>query len=250
MKAFLFLLFISLARAGVLSAQQGVVTYEVIVNQHARLPTDRQDLKFHMPEFRYSEKRLFFSDTASICKSTVGKQDNAPIQHSKGSVQFKTPQTETYISKHLDIVITWQEFQGKTYAVVDTLQAAPWKFSKEKKEILGYICKKAYYTRQQELTTVKTSSRDSSSTIEKIKNTQEIVAWYTEQLPDSLGPDRYYALPGMVLEVDVNDGEQKWIARAIDLRQRVPDELKLPAKGIKIDREDYKKLIATGLMKP
>jgi GLPGLI family protein len=250
MKAFLFLLFISLARAGVLSAQQGVVMYEVIVNQHARLPTGRQDLKSHMPEFRYSEKRLFFSDTASICKPTAGNQDNAPIQHAKGSVQFKTPQTETYISKPLDIVITWQEFLGETYAVVDTLKAAPWKFSKETKEILGYVCKKAHYTHQQELSMIKKSLRDNSSTIEKIKSTQEIVAWYTEQLPDSLGPDRYYALPGMVLEVDINDGEQKWIARAIELRELTPDELKLPANGIKINREDYKKLIATGRMKP
>ena len=57
---------VSLAAANVVFGQTtGVITYEVKVNLHRRLPPDRADMKAMMPEFRVTKEQLFFNEKGS-----------------------------------------------------------------------------------------------------------------------------------------------------------------------------------------
>jgi len=112
------------------------------------------------------------------------------------------------------------ELSGKTYIIEDSLQAPNWKILNEMKEIAGHICMNASY----------------NDTIKK----QKIVGWYALDIPISGGPERFFGLPGLLLEVDVNDGAMVIRADKIELK-KLTTELDFPkkAKGKKISEKGY-----------
>ncbi|MDZ7650694.1 MAG: hypothetical protein U5K54_28120 [Cytophagales bacterium] len=53
---------VSLTAAHVVFGQtSGVITYEIKVNMHRRLPPERADMKAMIPEFRTTKEQLFFN---------------------------------------------------------------------------------------------------------------------------------------------------------------------------------------------
>lgn len=85
---------------------------------------------------------------------------------------------------------------GKVYIIEDTLVAQPWKILNDIKEVSGHICMNATWT---------DTVRD-----------QKIIAWFALDIPISSGPERYCGLPGMILEIDVNDGAKVISANRIE----------------------------------
>jgi GLPGLI family protein len=68
----------------------------------------------------------------------------------------------------------------KTYLVQDSLQNINWKFSNEYREIAGFNCKRA--------TTI-------------LYDSLYVIAFYTDQIPVSSGPETFNGLPGMILGI-------------------------------------------------
>jgi GLPGLI family protein len=75
---------------------------------------------------------------------------------------------------------------GKLYLVEDTIHPQSWKILNDIKEVAGHICMNATWT----------------DTLKK----QKVVAWFALDIPIPSGPERYCGLPGLILEVNVNDG--------------------------------------------
>ena len=73
---------------------------------------------------------------------------------------------------------------------------------------------------------------------------QNILVWFALDMLVSSGPDRFIGLPGMILEVDINNGALIMTADKIDLKP-LTTELDVPQKlkGKKIDMLTYTKLI-------
>ncbi len=124
------------------------------------------------------------------------------------------------MDKKTDII----EMLGKTYIVEDVLNTPQWKILNQLKDINGYICMKAV----------------TEDTIKK----QKIEAWFAQDIPAQVGPERYFGLPGAILELDINEGDVVITAKKIEFK-KVEKELKLPnkLKGKKIRDADYDKLI-------
>lgn len=240
MKKLLFLICLLVTTASF--AQQGVITYQITINHRARMPVNRPEMGAALSEAIHSEAQLFFTDTVSFYKSAQIATPAVP--NGKGGMEFRRPASQIYINYKSGNAINLQEYKNKSYVVSDTLAPLPWKLGTETKTILGYTCRKASYTFQQELYAVRSSSQEPGSSTEKILHSQEIVAWYTEQLKPSAGPEKYHSLPGMVLELDINNGEEKYVAKKIDHRTLTPEELQVPSKGIPMTREKYKKMVA------
>jgi len=78
------------------------------------------------------------------------------------------------------------EMPDRVYLVEDEMPIIKWKILSEIKEVAGYICM-------------------SAETRDTIKN-QRIVAWFSTELPLPYGPELYHGLPGIILELDINDG--------------------------------------------
>lgn len=223
---------VSLAAAQAVFAQNtdGVIVYEVKINLHRRLPPGMEERKAMIPEFRTTKQQLFFNANESIYKPIIEDEEEDMTHGSSGhggvTIRMQQPNDETYIVPGTSQILTKREFMGKDYLIEDTLKISPWKLGTETKEIQGYVCKMAYYV-------------DESQPDRK----REITAWYTDQLRPMLGPEKFGSLPGAVLAIDINNGEQVIVARKIEFRALKKSEMKVPSSGQKISNADFRKMV-------
>ncbi len=116
------------------------------------------------------------------------------------------------------------ELLGKKYIVEDSLVMPQWKIHNDLKEVAGHLCMKAFW--------------------EDTVKQQKVVAWFAQDIPHSGGPERFCGLPGMILEVDVNNGGMVITADKIELK-KLTNELELPkkVKGKKITETEYQGIL-------
>ncbi|MEM6724269.1 MAG: GLPGLI family protein, partial [Bacteroidota bacterium] len=57
------------------------------------------------------------------------------------------------------------------------------------------------------------------------------IAWFTTEIPVPNGPASYSQLPGLILEVNIGDGQRVISATSIDLENTKADEIIKPTKG-------------------
>jgi GLPGLI family protein len=117
------------------------------------------------------------------------------------------------------------EMMGKTYVIEDTIRAQDWKIMNDLKEVAGHICMNAFW-------------------IDTLRD-QEITVWFALDIPVSAGPERLCGLPGLILEVDINDGALNLVADKLDL-QKLTTEMDVPKKlkGKKVTEAEYLDVIA------
>ena len=68
--------------------------------------------------------------------------------------------------------------------------------------------------------------------------------WFAQDIPVNAGPERLYGLPGLILELDINDGAVTVIASKIE-NKKLTTELDLPKKmkGKKINELAYQDIL-------
>jgi GLPGLI family protein len=231
----------------VFGQETGVITYETKVNLHRNIPKEMEGRKAMIPEFRTSKNQLFFTAAESIYKPLIEDEEQDMVASGGGGggamvMRFQMPNVEIYYNADQQNAMSSQEFMGKQYLITDSLVVAPWKFGTETKTILGYTCKQAYYTVTEEVNTMRMTG-SGPPTPEKRMVTRDITAWYTDKIRPSLGPDRYFSLPGTVLAVDVNNGERVTVATKVELRALKKNDLKVPEKGEKITQRQFRKMM-------
>jgi GLPGLI family protein len=64
-----------------------------------------------------------------------------------------------------------------------------------------------------------------------------ITAWYTPEIPISQGPENYWGLPGLILEV--SDGKTVVLCSKIVLNSKEKVEIKAPTNGKEISQKEY-----------
>lgn len=251
---------VCLLAAHVVFSQTGVITYESRVNLHRNIPADRQEMKAMVPEFRVTKLQLFYNGEESLYKSVVEDEDEQFSSAGGGMrMTMRMPKTEMYTNSSSTSILMVQEFMGKKYLIQDSVKMSPWKFGTETKEILGYTCHMAYFSREEEVPVMRmqmssgpppTASGTTPATPPAPeKRTIEITAWYTDQIRPSLGPDRYNTLPGTVLAIDVNNGERVLVARQVEQRELKKNELYVPDSGTKVTQEEYRKTMEEQMQK-
>jgi GLPGLI family protein len=115
-------------------------------------------------------------------------------------------------------------FLGKNYLIHDSIMPPLWKILNDMKEVAGHICMNASMT----------------DTLRK-QNTQ---VWFALDMPVSTGPDRFIGLPGIILEVDINNGAFVMTADKIELKPLTTElDVPLKIKGKKINMAEYTKLV-------
>ncbi|MEZ0483810.1 GLPGLI family protein [Fibrella aquatica] len=117
-----------------------------------------------------------------------------------------------------------EEMLGKVYVIDDSLRIPAWKIGNQVREIAGHMCLNA-------------------TTTDPIKN-QAIVAWFAQDIPVSAGPERYYGLPGLILELDVNNGDVVIEATSVTFKPVAADmKLPKPKKPKKLDGKGYETML-------
>jgi len=231
---------------------KGVATYKTssslkISLDSTRIPDGQQEqINAMLRKSLQKEYELKFTKEASNWK-VVESLDKAAEGNSSvqvrfvgvgsglgGGVLYKNIKDKQYIEQ--------ADVFGKPFLVKDSLQEYDWELTTETKQIAQYTCYKAIYTN--ETTQVRFSFGDVAKEErgkQEEKITQEVVAWYTPQIPVSHGPDDYYGLPGLILEL--NDGNRVMVCSKIVLNPEDDVVIEIPNKGKKVNREEYQAIV-------
>ena len=204
-------------------ANEGLITYSTKINMHKRIPAEREEIKQMIPEFNITKNILLFNTNESLYKNSPEEEN--PFD--QGSVVNRTmirtvPPYMTYLDRNESLVTQLREFMGKKYLIKKDQNRIPWKLLGETREIQGYPCKSATFTDE---------------------NQREIKAWYTEDIRIPLGPDSFHGLPGLILEVGINEDEIIISVDNIEWRALKKNELKVPKGGQEVTEEAYRAMM-------
>jgi GLPGLI family protein len=149
-------------------------------------------------------------------------------------------------------VLKEQEFFGKQFLINDSLQKLEWELGTETKKIGQYTCFKATAVKKLEgfdfssfgrrpqndkpKDSTKTDTKETEKDEDKPKEIL-VTAWYTPQIPINQGPDVYWGLPGLILEVSAD--RTTILCSKIILNPTEKEAIKVPSKGKEISQKEY-----------
>lgn len=205
--------------------KEGKIIYERKVNMHKRLTGEQESMRNMVPEFSTFKMQLLFSENESIFKQIEeeedirdqagGPQENRMVVRMGGS-------NEVYKNYSSGKIIELRELGPKKYIIEDSVRLLQWKLDEsDSKTIKGYNCKKA---------------------VTKNPQGAEVVAWYTEQITCPSGPETFGGLPGMILELNIGDGEIAFSPLEI-VNSGDQEMVKAPTNGKKITRKEFQKMV-------
>ncbi|MGY8797684.1 MAG: GLPGLI family protein [Longimicrobiales bacterium] len=112
------------------------------------------------------------------------------------------------------------EFMGRMFRIRGIRPVYEWRLVAEQSEFMGYAVQKA----------------------ETDYDGKTIEAWFAPQVPVSAGPGQFGGLPGLILVLSVNRGEELYSATSIDLGE-LETAIGPPEDGDEISREDYEQIV-------
>jgi GLPGLI family protein len=207
------LLLVSLVQA---QQNQGTVNFERVSKMIARFNINGVDNE--VPQTRKDNFELTFGNNQSLWKAAEQDNDDGAFVTSEDGahIQMITAGSNDvmYINFETGKRTEKREFLDKTFIVDDSINSLKWKMTGETKTILNHNCMKAMATR---ISAQMRMTMDNGKMERKeIQDTSNIVAWFTSDIPVSAGPGEYQGqLPGLILEMDVNNGRQTYIAKSI-----------------------------------
>jgi GLPGLI family protein len=199
-------------------AQQnsGHVTYERVTKMIARFNIN--GVENEVPQTRKDNFELSFGNNQSLWKAA--EQENNDDNNNAGGDGVQVHMIVAgsndvmYINFETGKRTEKREFFDKTFIIDDSISHLKWKMTGETKTILNHNCMKALATRIS--TQMRMTMDDGKMERKEIQDTSNIVAWFTSDIPVSAGPAEYQGqLPGVILEMDVNNGRQTYIATGI-----------------------------------
>jgi GLPGLI family protein len=226
--------------------KEGKLIFERKVNMH-KMITD-PEIRARIPEFRTDKFELLFNEQASMFKSIIEEEAPDPFANSGGGggggmrFNFRMPETATYTDIPNQMQYEARSLFEKEFLIIDSLKPNKWKLSEETKTIAKFVCKKAttmIVPQQMSMRFGGGRNRNNTDTTAPVKPKEiELVVWYTESIPVSVGPDAYAGLPGAILEVDSDNGGNVITATEFTAKYAAK-ELKQPTKGDKMNRAQF-----------
>lgn len=189
---------------------------------------------------------LNFNKTASIYKEEAkleqpgGGQGGMRFMAAGGgnNLYYKDTKQKTYANQN--------ELFGKVFLIKDSLPNLQWQLEKESKMIGNYLCFKA--TAIKKLSQLQTNFRGgprNNDNDEKPKDslpkTTLVTAWYTPQIPVNQGPNEYWGLPGLILEVSYD--KTVLLCTKIVINPKEKEAIVLPDKGKVVSQAEYEDIV-------
>lgn len=210
---FVITLCITICSMQLLQAQfivKGKIEFEKTVNLHKRLEMSDDgwgaEMKKNTPEFRRTYFDLSFDNEKMIYKP--GKESPDKVINP----WFDGPASENIVYSDLSIqkVVASKQVFDESFLVQDSLKKYKWRITNETRKIAGFECRRA--------TTV-------------IMDSVFVVAFYTEEIVPSGGPESFQGLPGMILGIVIPRMFSNWYATKVELTEIKPNTIAPPKKG-------------------
>jgi GLPGLI family protein len=234
----------ALLATGLAHAQQkeGRVLYERTVQMQMRFQGMGDEVERMIPRSRTDKFEVLFANNQSLRRAI---QDERPEEESPaggGGIQIRVMGSgvdDISYSNFSEGRITEQrEFATKTYIVADSIRKLNWKLTGENKTVLGFPCMKATAQRISQRTMM--SMDNGQMKRQLVDDTANITVWFTGSVPVSAGPDFQGQLPGLILEIDINNG--RTVYKALEVSPKVDvAAIKEPKSGKKVTQDEFNK---------
>lgn len=220
MKKLLFLVFLTSKLSLFAQDTEGVISYDEKRDLHRNLPDP--SMKSFVPQFQTQRTELYFRGDSTLYKPSEEVEEEQISGGGGMQMRMRRMKFESYRNFATGMRADWREFGQKMLIVEDTIQERNWKLTGKIKKVAGYDCLEA---------TTSFLGMDSTE--------QRVVAWFTESLALPMGPLYFTGLPGAVLEVDINEGEQTIVATKVDLKKLKADAIRAPQKGERMNAAQF-----------
>lgn len=207
--------------------QYGKIEYEKKVNVKRQL-NDLDDeqkqwiekFKAQIPDFNTSYFDLYFNTSKSLYKPGKEVEGGTKLWFAQSPASDNVVLTDFGTEK---VKANKTVFEQK-FLVEDSMRKIEWKISDEIRTIANYKCRKA---------------------VGKIFDSVYVVAFYTEDIMVSGGPEMFSGLPGMILQLAIPRMHTTWVAQKIDMVKPKDTDFTTSDKGKKTTQKELYETLKT-----
>lgn len=212
----------------------GVIEYEKKVNMYAlikKMINEDNESYMNMALESYKKTQPQFKTVKSSLSFTKDKSFFSPEKPSSASSSnFDSyPGVSQINTVYNDFTSNTSIIQKtvfeETFLVKDTTREINWKITDEVRDIAGYSCRRANAI---------------------IMDSIYVVAFYTDAIPVSSGPESFSGLPGMILGVALPHENITWFATSV-IDKPLEKPLVPPIKGKATDNKGLRKTLESSL---
>ena len=216
-------------------ATSGVIEFEKTVNMYALFKKDinKDNESYMQPAFEvYKKNQAQFKKLKSTLNFTDNKMLFTPVEDEAGNGAFwgddamVKQHNITFTDLHSGNVISQKSVFEETFLVKDSTRNVHWKITDETREIAGYICRRANAI---------------------IMDSVYVVAFYTEEIPVSGGPESFTGLPGMILGVALPHENITWFATKVTEMTVENKGMLPPKKGKPVNNKELRKILIAAM---
>ena len=224
--------------------KEGKILYERTVQLNIQINDNNPAFQNMIPRERKDKFELLFGNGKSLWQPVVDDNQGDEMGFSDGGgvrMVFRMPGSDDISFYNIPEAkkVEQRELGGKNFIINDSIRKLSWKIAGESKQVLGFNCMKAITQRTQQ--SMRMTIENGEPKRENVTDTLNIVAWFTNEIPGSFGPESYQGqLPGTILEIDVNNGRNTFKALSVDPKVDVA-KIKEPTKGKKATPEEFAK---------
>lgn len=229
---------------------QGIATYESKTDVKSfnisfpGMPQEQQDaMKAKMAKAFEKTFELKFNTTESIYTEPQKLTMNSNSLSSTIGGDFSK-----YKNLKDKVILSETDLMDKPFLVSENFPEYNWQIISDTKTIGTYVCQKAQLIipvsakeRAEYEQEMKENESKSTNLLSIIEPKEKIItAWYATEIPVSNGPEDYWGLPGLILEI--NDGTTVMLCSKLVLNPREKFKIIKPKKGKPITRKAFEKL--------
>lgn len=210
----------------------GVIEFEKKVNTHAVfrrfINKDNESYvqkafdahKKNNPQFKTFKSTLTFNGNNTLF--TPLEDQEVQQQNFMSFHPYMNQINNIYSDLTAGTFINQKKIFDQNFLVKDTIRNVKWKITDETREIAGYMCRRA-----------------NGIMLDSIY----VVAFYTDKIPVSGGPESFAGLPGMILGVALPHENITWFAKTVTEKPGEALPIKIPSKGKVQTTAELKKTI-------
>ena len=149
-----------------------------------------------------------------------------------------------YINTKEKVRLEEDEILEKKFVITESLVKPDWKLVNESKKIGEYTCLKAELIvpvtdlqKQNYQDFLKREEKKPALFKMEEPTDKVIVAWYAPEIPLSFGPNNYWGLPGLILEI--NEENMVILCSKVVLNSKSKSKIKRPNTGDKVSQKEF-----------
>jgi GLPGLI family protein len=113
-----------------------------------------------------------------------------------------------------------------TFLIQDSLTKIEWRITNDTRTIAGFECRKA---------------------VGRMLDSVYVIAFYTDQILTTGGPESFTGLPGMILGAAIPRINTTWFATKLELTPVTPEQIAPPKKGKKVNTKELLEQLQTAM---